>query len=55
MKSTGKIGIIQNLDLRRSIIETYNNYDSYRINYNDNYKPQADKVLELIFDGDFDV
>jgi hypothetical protein len=50
MKSTGKIGIIQNLDLRRSIIETYNNYDSYRINYNDNYKPQADKVLELIFD-----
>ena len=50
MKSTGKIGIIQNLDLRRSIIETYNNYDSYRIKYNDNYKPQADKTLELILD-----
>jgi hypothetical protein len=50
MKSTGKIGIIQNLDLRRSIIETYNNYDSYRIIYNDDYKLQSDKMLELIFD-----
>lgn len=50
MKSTGKIGIIQNLEIRRSIIETYNSYETYKSIYEDNYLLQINKVFELVFD-----
>jgi hypothetical protein len=50
MKSTGKIGIIQNQEIRRSIIETYNSYETYKSNYQNNYQRQMEEILKLIFD-----
>ena len=50
MKSTGRIGIIRNQAIRRSIIETYNNYETYKLTYHNNYQLQMDELLKLIFD-----
>lgn len=50
MKSTGKIGVIKDHQLRRSIIETYNSYESYKLNYENIYQRQQEEIYRLIFD-----
>jgi hypothetical protein len=50
MKSIGKIGVIKDHQLRRSIIETYNSYESYKLNYEYKYQRQHEEIFRLIFD-----
>ncbi len=50
MKSIGKIGVIKNQELRRSIIETYNSYESYKLNYENKYQKSIEEIYKLVFD-----
>ena len=50
MKGIGKIGIIKNQRIRRSIIETYNSYESYTVNYENQYQKTLGEIHKLIFD-----
>ena len=50
MKGIGKIGIIKNQKIRRSIIETYNSYESYKLNYENQYQKTLGEIHKLIFD-----
>lgn len=50
MKGVGKIGIIENQKIRRSIIEIYNSYESYKQNYENQYQKTLDEIYKLIFD-----
>jgi hypothetical protein len=50
MKGIGKIGIIINKEVRRSLIETYNSYESYKLNYENEYQKTLGEIHKLIFD-----
>jgi len=50
MKGIGKIGIIINKEVRRSLIETYNSYESYKLNYENEYQKKLGEIHKLIFD-----
>ena len=50
MKGIGKIGIIKNKEIRRSLIETYNSYESYKLNYENDYQKTLGEIHKLIFD-----
>ena len=48
MKSTGNIGVISNIDLRRKILKTYNSYDVHIKNNEDIYKRLQEEFWKLI-------
>jgi len=50
MKSTGKIGIISDQKLRRSIIETYNTYESFINGIQNVYASNQQDVIKMTFD-----
>ena len=49
MTSTGNIGLISNRVLRRNILETYNDYEFYKLNVESIFKSQQDEILKLVF------
>jgi len=49
MKSTGNIGLIKNSDLRRSILETYNNYEVHINQHESIYNEQQGELWKLLF------
>ena len=49
MKSTGNIGVIQNSNLRRNILETYNNYLVYINQHQSIYDEQQGETWKLLF------
>jgi hypothetical protein len=49
MKSTGNIGVIQNSDLRRKILETYNNYTIHINQHQNIYDEQQGEIWKLLF------
>ncbi|MBO3116107.1 hypothetical protein J4050_05075 [Winogradskyella sp. DF17] len=50
MKSTGKIGIIIDKKLRRTIIETYNSYDDFLTSNQDRYLETQKELLKFVID-----
>jgi hypothetical protein len=48
MKSTGRISVISNLDLRRKILETYNKYEVHIKNNEGIYKKLQDEFWKVI-------
>ncbi len=49
MKSTGNIGLIKNSDLRRSVLETYNNYEVHINQHERIYNRQQEELWKLLF------
>ena len=49
MKSTGNIGVIQNLDLRRKILKVYNDYKLFNSYDEKTYNKQQEETWKLIF------
>ena len=49
MKSTGNIGVIQNSDLRRKILETYNNYKIHINKDEAIYNHQQEELWKVLF------
>jgi hypothetical protein len=49
MKSTGNIGLIKNSDLRRKILETYNNYEIHINQHERIYNEQQGELWKLLF------
>jgi hypothetical protein len=49
MKSTGNIGLIKNSDLRRRILETYNNYEIHINQHERIYNRQQEEIWKLLF------
>ena len=49
MKSTGNIGVVQNSDLRRNILKTYNNYLIYINQHEKIYNEQQSELWKLLF------
>ena len=50
MKSTGKIGIVRNKKLRRTIIETYNYYEDFITSNQDRYLETQKELLRFVLD-----
>ncbi|SRR6056297_886641 len=50
MKSTGKLGIISDQKLRRSLIETYNTYESFINGYQNVYANNQLDIIKMTFD-----
>ena len=49
MKSTGNIGVIKNLDLRRKILKVYNDYKLFNSYDEKTYNKQQEETWKLIF------
>jgi hypothetical protein len=49
MTSTGKIGLISNIELRRAVLETYNQYEHHKLYEESMYRKQQEEMWNLVY------
>jgi hypothetical protein len=49
MTSTGNIGLISNRELRRAVLETYNEYERHKLNEESIYRKQQEEMWNLVY------
>ncbi len=49
MTSTGNIGLISNREVRRAVLETYNEYEVYKLNEESIYRKQQEEIWKLVY------
>ena len=49
MTSTGNIGLISNIELRRAVLETYNQYEHHKLYEESMYRKQQEEMWNLVY------
>jgi hypothetical protein len=49
MTSTGNIGLISNRELRRAVLETYNQYERHKLRQESMYRKQQEEMWNLVY------